>query len=153
KHQATMSSIRNRVSNLNLVGGLLRGAQNITLAAAGGGASSLGSNGGGSISSVLDLGLHLFQRHYQEQLQDENDKYEAEVLAAQGNDRLQACKHTAEQMKPSIDAALDASARAALETQAALFAIGNNMNAVTGIVQAAKGQIALEDTINRTPPQ
>lgn len=83
----------------------------------------------------------------------ENNDYQLEVAKRSAEQQVAACMHTADEQHFAIDAACDASKRAAEESVAAALAFSNAVDAVRAAAAEGASQLALEDTINRTPPQ
>jgi hypothetical protein len=168
-HQDRMRALAKKQQFYAFVSSFVAGAETLTADFVTGGASSLidfsaqrdedgdktGETGKGfdTVSTIAGFGLQYWNNKIANAIRDEQDKYEVEVSVRKSAETVLGCHNTADQQRLTIAAAGDTILRAAQESQAALFAMRDDMNTVAGLAGEAKAQIAFEDTIDRTPPQ
>jgi hypothetical protein len=86
------------------------------------------------------------------QVIQEQNAYELEKAVRGSNASLEACYQKADLKKFAFDAARDTIRSAAQQTRAAALAFADAANLVAALAAEGAGQLAIESTINRTPP-
>lgn len=112
--------------------------------------------GGAALPAVVAADAALVEKATQDRANEvalsAEDAYEVEKQARQHEEDIDACVHKADDEKFAIDAARDTINRATEQTRTAFFGLADDGSAVTGIANEGAGQLALEATIDRTPP-
>lgn len=147
-HQLHMTKLRADKSNWGIGFGILNGIKNIGAAIVSGGTVQ----GQGGITDVAGLFQAFKERQFDEDLQGEEDAYQAAVVASKAREEVAACVQKAGTEKFAIDAARDTIRRATEQTRAAMFSLADDRSTVAGIANEATGQLAIESAIDRTPP-
>lgn len=158
-HQNHMSSLRSESRWLSLAVGLVGGFAKLQLADwLDFGASikelwnerdkTLFSTGTGALGAIGGF----FEAQLAEDEAAEKERYQAQILARSHALDMMECFHKVDSEKFAIDAAGDAIKRAHQQVQVATYDLDNLRNAISGIVDEAAGQLAIEAGIDSTPP-
>jgi hypothetical protein len=148
EHLRHVQHLRTERRAAAMMGGFLKNMVGMVVGAAVGSAEM-------AIGSWLDsVGMVAGQPEQQlaEAEQRAHEQYQIVVQQRSAELDLMECFHEADNQKFAIDAARDIIERAQQDVTLALFRLGAARDEVTALVAEAVGQIAVEESIDRTPP-
>jgi hypothetical protein len=136
-HNRHMKAMRDQKRELGLFGNFVTSLAHLA-------AGQVGSAFGTLVQEMqLDIAIReeAAQARYQEVVAERRDEED-----------LAACFHNVDNQKFAIDAAKDVMTRAGQDVTNAQFQLDNDRNAIEGLLDAAAGQLALEATLDSSPP-
>jgi hypothetical protein len=145
KHNVHMHNLRVRKANKGMFGAWVGAIASLAVSAA----------TGNPASAVAGVGALVSQSLVQQDTLDEQDAeaaYAAVVQARSHELDLLACYHGADQQKFAIDEASDVIKRAYHDTLGAFATLDNTRTTLVALVDEASAQLAIEASLDRTPP-
>ncbi len=148
EHHEHMEKLREEKRSAGMFGSFVKGMVGMAV-------GGLTSNPAIAIGAWLDVVGVVAGQAEADVAEDEQEAEEQHqrVMEARSHELdLMSCYHGADNQKFAIDASRDVIKRAYHDVMAAMFALENAKNELTSLVDEAAGEIAVEETIDRTPP-